>query len=84
MTCSFSNQSAGMPHVCDIGDMGLNCRLDEPPSLHLEQKLERLQVTARFGHRFTPSIKPMPAQQNPMRIADFLEALRAAAPPSAA
>src|SRR6266568_9690560 len=40
----------------------------QPPSLHLEQKFEGLQVAARFGHRFTPSIKPMTAQESSVRV----------------
>ena len=48
----------------------------QSPPLHLEQKLECLQVAARLGHRFTPSIKPMPAQQNPVRSGMFPQRIR--------
>src|ERR1035441_10051624 len=47
----------------------------QPPPLHLEQEFEGLQVAACLGHRFSPSIKPMPAQQNPMCARMLLQRL---------
>src|ERR1700739_2073094 len=46
---------------------------EELPSLHLEEEFECLQVTTSFGHRFTPSIKPVAAQQNSVCIGIIAE-----------
>src|ERR1035437_4119970 len=34
----------------------------------LKEKLQGLQVASRLGHRLSPSIKPMTAQQNPVSM----------------
>ena len=54
----------------------LNRHAQRAPPFHLEQKLQRLQVPSRLSHRFPPSIKPMTAQQNPVRIRKFVERIR--------
>src|SRR5581483_11267855 len=40
---------------------------EQPPRLYLEEKFKRFEMTARLGHRLSPSIKPMPAEQNSVR-----------------
>src|ERR1700757_1883475 len=47
----------------------------QSPAFYLKQELERLKVAACLGHRLSPSIKPMPAQQHSMCMREFLQNL---------
>ena len=42
-------------------------RARKTAAFDLEQKLQRLQMTSRFGYRLTPSIESMAAEQHTMR-----------------